>query len=179
MVSGLAPPVITAESLNPAGGQIFARTQQAGTAEVEKAIEAAHRAFAAWGTSLASEREKLLLKTCEVIERRTPEIRDMLIDECGPVFNKALWEIDYVANCLRSAAGDVRHVAGETMPVTQPGQISMPVRRPLCVVAGIAPFNSPFPLGLQFGKAAKINRLRWPVYSRLNLRRKMAYLNYI
>jgi vanillin dehydrogenase len=140
---------VTAESLNPADGQIFARTQQAGAAEVERAIGAAHRAFAAWGSSLASEREKLLLKTCDVIERRTPEIRDMLIDECGSVFNKALWEIDYVTDCLRSAAGDVRHVMGETMPVTQAGQLSMSVRRPLGVVAGIAPFNSPFLLSMK------------------------------
>jgi vanillin dehydrogenase len=130
---------ITADSINPADGKIFARIQQAGSEEVSRAIEAAHRAFASWGSWLASEREKMLLKTCEVIERRTPEIRDMLIDECGSVFNKALWEIDYVTGCLRSAAGDVRHVMGETMPVTQPGQISMSVRRPLGVVAGIAP----------------------------------------
>ncbi|MEJ0095910.1 MAG: aldehyde dehydrogenase family protein [Methylocella sp.] len=140
---------ITADSINPADGDIFARVQQAGSDEVLRAIDAAHRAFASWGSSLASEREKMLLKTCGVIERRTPEIRDMLIDECGSVFNKALWEIEYVTDCLRSAAGDVRHVMGETMPVTQPGQISMSVRRPLGVVAGIAPFNSPFLLSMK------------------------------
>ncbi|MFG1403621.1 aldehyde dehydrogenase family protein [Xanthobacter sediminis] len=140
---------ITADSINPADGSLFARTQQAGAEEVKRAIDAAHAAFAQWGSSLASTREKMLLKVAEVIERRTPEIRDMLIDECGSVFNKALWEIDYVTDCLRSAAGDVRHVMGETMPVTQPGQISMSVRRPLGVVAGIAPFNSPFLLSMK------------------------------
>ncbi|MFC7054347.1 aldehyde dehydrogenase family protein [Hansschlegelia quercus] len=140
---------IIAESFNPADGALFARTQQAGRDEVVRAIDAAHKAFGAWGSSLAAEREKILLKTAEVIERRTPEIRDMLIDECGSVFNKALWEIGYVTDCLVSAAGDVRHVMGETMPVTQPGQISMSVRRPLGVVAGIAPFNSPFLLSMK------------------------------
>lgn len=138
-----------ADSFNPADGTLFARTQQAGRDEVLRAIEAAHTAFQTWGSSLASEREKMLLKTCDVIERRTDEIRDMLIDECGSVFNKALWEIAYVTDCLRSAAGDVRHVMGETMPVTQRGQISMSVRRPLGVVAGIAPFNSPFLLSMK------------------------------
>jgi aldehyde dehydrogenase (NAD+) len=38
---------------------------------------------------------------------------------------------------------------GETMPTTQPGQISMSIRRPLGVVAGIAPFNSPFLLSMK------------------------------
>ncbi|GJE26858.1 aldehyde dehydrogenase family protein [Methylobacterium organophilum] len=140
---------LVADSVNPADGTIFARTQQAGRDEVVAAIDAAHKAFGSWGASLASEREKILLKTAEVIERRTDEIRDMLIDECGSVFNKALWEIAYVTDCLVSAAGDVRHVMGETMPVTQPGQISMSVRRPLGVVAGIAPFNSPFLLSMK------------------------------
>ncbi|HEY0292293.1 MAG TPA: aldehyde dehydrogenase family protein, partial [Hansschlegelia sp.] len=140
---------IVADSLNPADGTVFARSQQAGADEVLEAIGAAHAAFGKWGSSLASEREMILLKTADVIERRTDEIRDMLIDECGSVFNKALWEISYVTDCLRSAAGDVRHVMGETMPVTQPGQISMSVRRPLGVVAGIAPFNSPFLLSMK------------------------------
>jgi vanillin dehydrogenase len=140
---------IAADSINPADGTVFGRTQQAGREEVLSAIAAAHEAFATWGSSLASEREKLLIKTSDVIERRTPEIRDMLIDECGSVYNKALWEIAYVTDCMRSAAGDVRHVMGETMPVTQTGQISMSVRRPLGVIAGIAPFNSPFLLSMK------------------------------
>ena len=138
-----------ADSLNPATGQVFARTHQAGVEEVLAAIDAAERANATWGTSVASEREQLLLRTCDVIMRRTTEIRDMLINECGSVSNKAMWEIDYVTDLLRSTSGDVRHVAGETMPVTIPGQLSMSVRRPLGVVAGIAPFNSPFLLSMK------------------------------
>ncbi len=71
------------------------------------------------------------------------------IEECGSVFSKALWEIDYVIDALRVAAGDARHVIGETMPMTMPGQISMSVRKPLGVIAGIAPFNSPFLLSMK------------------------------
>ena len=138
-----------ADSINPATGNIFARTHQAGAEEVLAAIEAAQNATATWGTSVASEREKLLLRVCDVITGRVNEIRDMLIDECGSVSNKAMWEIDYVTDLLRSTAGDVRHVMGETMPFTVPGQLSMSVRRPLGVVAGIAPFNSPFLLSMK------------------------------
>src|SRR5262245_4607591 len=46
---------MTADSINPADGTLFARTQQAGAPEVAAAIEAAHRAFASWGRSLASD----------------------------------------------------------------------------------------------------------------------------
>ena len=138
-----------AEDINPATGDIFARMQQAGPDEVEQAIAAAHRAAIVWGTSLVAEREMMLLKVCDIIIRRTVEIRDALIEECGSAFGKALWEIDYVTDLLRSAAGDVRHTMGETMPMSQPGQISMSIRRPLGVIAGIAPFNSPFLLSMK------------------------------
>jgi vanillin dehydrogenase len=111
---------------------------------VNRAIEAAHGAARTWSATLVSEREVLLLRTADVIQRRTAEIRDLLIEECGSVFSKALWEIDYVVDALRAAAGDARHVMGETMPMTMLGQLSISVRKPLGVIAGIAPFNSPF-----------------------------------
>jgi vanillin dehydrogenase len=135
--------------VNPATGEVFAAVQQAGDEEIEWAIDAAHRASRIWGATLASEREKVLLRVGEVIAERVDEIRDLLIEECGSAFNKALWEIEYVTDLMRSTAGDVRHVMGETMPMTQAGQISMSMRRPLGVIAGIAPFNSPFLLSMK------------------------------
>ncbi len=112
-----------ADDINPATGKVFARTQQAGAEEVDKAIAAADAAAAIWGKAMVSEREIVLLRAVDVIVRRTAEIRDMLIEECGSAFSKALWEIEYVVDALRSAAGDARHVMGETMPMTMPGQI--------------------------------------------------------
>ncbi|MEG6508865.1 aldehyde dehydrogenase family protein [Methyloligella sp. 2.7D] len=138
-----------ADDINPATGEVFARVQQAGAEEVERAIAAAHRASESWGNTLASEREILLLKVCDIITKRQDEIRDLLIEECGSVSGKAQWEIEYVIDLMRSTAGDVRHVFGETMPMTQPGQLSLSVRRPLGVIAGIAPFNSPFLLSMK------------------------------
>jgi len=137
------------DDINPATGEVFARVQQAGLVEIDQAIASAHRAGEDWGKRIVSEREVVLLRTCDVIERRKEEIRDLLIEECGSVFSKALWEIDYVVDALRVAAGDARHVMGETMPMTMPGQISMSLRKPLGVIAGIAPFNSPFLLSMK------------------------------
>ncbi|MBU6420159.1 MAG: aldehyde dehydrogenase family protein, partial [Proteobacteria bacterium] len=59
-----------ADDFNPATGELFARVQQAGAEEVERAISAAHKAAQSWGASLVAEREGLLLKLHDVIQAR-------------------------------------------------------------------------------------------------------------
>jgi aldehyde dehydrogenase (NAD+) len=55
----------------------------------------------------------------------------------------------YCIDLLRSAAGDARHIFGETLPHSASGQIGMTIRQPLGVIAGIAPFNAPFLLAMK------------------------------
>jgi acyl-CoA reductase-like NAD-dependent aldehyde dehydrogenase len=137
------------DDLNPSTGKIYARVQQAGAEEVERAIASAYRARESWGGSLVAEREGVLFRAADILATRMEEIRDVLIDESGSTFGKSMFEVAYVIDLLRSSAGEVRHVFGETMPMSQPGQLSMTVRRPLGVIAGIAPFNAPFLLAMK------------------------------
>ena len=69
---------------------------------------------------------------------------EVLRREGGATFGKSMFEASFVVNLLRSAAGECRRIFGATMPSDSPGLVSMTVRRPLGVVAGIAPFNFPF-----------------------------------
>jgi vanillin dehydrogenase len=50
---------------------------------------------------------------------------------------------------LRVAAGCIRQPHGDTFPASATGQIGMTIRQPLGVIAGIAPFNSPFLLAMK------------------------------
>lgn len=137
------------DDINPATGEVFARIHQASAADLERAIAAADRAFATWGNTLAKEREAILLKAADILEQRVPEVAEVLMDEAGSVFGKAMFEASFVVNLLRSAAGECRRVVGETIPSDSPGVFSMSVRRPLGVIAGIAPFNFPFLLAMK------------------------------
>jgi aldehyde dehydrogenase (NAD+) len=138
-----------AEDINPATGEVFARIAQAGARDVEDALSAAHGARAAWAKMLVNEREALLLKTADIIASRAEEIRDLLIEETGSVFMKAPWEVSYAVECLRVAAACLRQPNGDTFPACARGQVGMTIRQPLGVIAGIAPFNSPFLLAIK------------------------------
>ncbi len=138
-----------ADDLNPATGEVYARVAQASPQDVEDAVASAHAARGSWQAMVAAEREAILLKAADIIAARADEIRDLIIDETGSVLLKAPWEVGYAVECLRVAAGCVRRPTGETFPTSQPGQLSMTIRQPLGVIAGIAPFNSPLLLGMK------------------------------
>jgi len=138
-----------ADDVNPATGEVFARIAQAGARDVEDALAAADGARHAWRKMLANEREALLHRTAEIIAAQADEIRDLLIEETGSVYMKAPWEVSYAIECLRTAAGCVRQPHGDTFPASAAGQMGMTIRQPLGVIAGIAPFNSPFLLAMK------------------------------
>lgn len=140
------------DDLNPATGEVYARVHYAAPADVERAIAAAARAAPAWAATGPAAREAVLLEAASVLAGRREAIAEVLIDETGATFGKAMFETGFVVDLLRAAAGECRRVCGETIPSDSPGLWSLTVRRPLGVIAGISPFN--FPLLLAVKKLA-------------------------
>ena len=138
-----------ADDMNPATGEVYAKVHQASREDVDSAIAAAYRAKDAWGSTAPAQREAILIKAAAILEERISEFADVLIDEGGATFGKAMFETSFVITLLRSAAGECRRIFGETMPSDAPGVFSMSIRRPLGVIAGIAPFNFPFLLAMK------------------------------
>lgn len=131
------------EVRNPFTGEVIGRTHLATAADIEAALASAEEARKPWGKTLASEREAILLKAADIVERRRMEIAQVLIEEGGNVFGKAMFECDYMISTFRIAAGQARDIRGETMPADAPNRLSMTIRQPLGVVVGIGPFNAP------------------------------------
>lgn len=134
---------------SPIDGSVYARVHQATRDDLVAAVTAAHAAFGKWGGTLARERERYLSAAADHLEANLPAYADVLINEGGSPWGKAMFEASFVANMLRSAAGECRRIVGETMPSDSPGMLSMSVRRPLGVVAAIAPFNFPLLLAMK------------------------------
>lgn len=129
--------------IDPYTKKPVANVRLATASDIDKAIELAVPAQKQWAALLPAQREAVLLKAADIVERRRDEIARVLIQEGGNVFGKAMFECDYIVSTFRIAAGQVRDVRGETMPSDSPNRISMTIRSPLGVVAGIGPFNAP------------------------------------
>ena len=142
-------PSAMSDVLNPANQKSFARIFMGQAQHMRAAIDAAHAAKAAWGNSPAALREKILHRAADELEAATNDIVDLLIGEGGSTFGKAHFEIPFAANMLRSIAGEARRVQGDVFPSDVSGLISLAIRRPLGVVAGISPFNFPVVLALK------------------------------
>lgn len=137
------PPASLTDVINPASRKPFAKVLMAQPDHMRKAIDAAYAAKDSWGRTLAAERELVLQRASEVLENCRHEVVDLLIDEAGSTFGKAQFEVSFTVNMLRAVSGEARRIQGTVMPADVPGMMSIAIRRPLGVVAGIAPFNFP------------------------------------
>ncbi len=137
------------DDMNPANNTVYARVQNAGKADLERVLSSSQKAFETWKDMLPSARERLFLKVADLMEERAKELQDVLIDEAGSTLLKAGYETHHTPNFLRSMAGEVRRVKGETYVSDYPGVKSLCIRRPLGVVVSIAPFNFPLLLGVR------------------------------
>lgn len=129
--------------LNPLDDSLFCKAAESNEADINKAVDAAHACFKSYRKCLAKDREAMLMKAADLLERDRDEFLELLIDEVGSPMNKAQFEVNQTIGQLRAAAGTARRITGQTMPSDTPGRLSMSVRKPLGVVAAITPFNVP------------------------------------
>lgn len=145
---------IDGKSTSPQGGKYFSSRNPlndapitdvaAGSIEdINSAVETAHAAFKDFRHTLPKEREKILCKAADLLERDRGEFMEILVDEIGSPIKKAGFEVEKGLSFLRAAAGMTRQVTGKTIPSDAPGKFSMSIRSPIGVVAAITPFNVP------------------------------------
>jgi aldehyde dehydrogenase (NAD+) len=139
-VSGKTIPV-----MNPATGAQITTVPDAGTEDVDRAVRAARRTFesGAWRNMKVSEREKIIWRIGELIEKNKEELGMLESLNNGKTFREALrgdippsWDIFYYY------AGWARKIYGETIPVDG-NYLNYTLREPVGVVGMITAWNYP------------------------------------
>jgi aldehyde dehydrogenase (NAD+) len=141
----------TFDDLNPYTGEVYARLAKGDTKDADRVMAAAHGARKQWAATPPIERARVLSKASEILEANRKEFADVLIEEGGGTFGKAMFEISQTVDLLDTAGADSKRILGETFH-TDPGKLSMTLRRPRGTVLAITPWN--FPLILSMYKVA-------------------------
>jgi 1-pyrroline dehydrogenase len=133
----------TMEVLNPATGEVIAEVPRASAEDVDRAVEAARKAWAEWREKTPKDRMELLLKLADVIEENAEELARLESLNVGKPWWVAKDEPPVMADNLRFFAGAARNLEGKSAGEYVEGYTSMIRREPLGIVAGICPWNYP------------------------------------
>jgi len=132
--------------INPATEEVFAQVPRGTKEDVDKAVQAAHRAFKEWSETSLAERKRLLYKAADIVEKRADEIARALTREQGKPLSQAANELKNAAHVLRFFADEIFRVYGEIIPLPRNDYESVLIWQPVGVVAAITPWNYPVQL---------------------------------
>lgn len=132
------------DSLDPATGQPWARMPEARVADVNRAVEAAERAFLSsdWALMTATQRGKLLLKLADLVAENAPRLAELETRDTGKIIRETSAQIAYVAEYYRYYAGLADKIEGAHLPIDKPDMEVWLRREPVGVVAAVVPWNS-------------------------------------
>ena len=130
--------------LNPRTGGLILELPEASTAQVDRAVAAARRAFDSWSRTTPAERADALLRIAARVEAEADAFAALEALNCGKPINAARNdEIPAIVDCYRFFAGAVRCQHGAVAGEYLAGHTSMIRRDAIGVVASIAPWNYP------------------------------------
>lgn len=112
-------------------------------ADVENAVLSAQKAFNTWSKTEASTRSEILYKFADLLEKNVEELSFMLSAEQGKILNESKGEIYRAVKEVRFCAGEALRAQGLTLPSEKSKMWTSTIRKPIGVIAAIAPWNFP------------------------------------
>ena len=145
---------------DPATGAVTRRVAFASGADVDRAVDAAHRGFRAWSAQSLARRSNVLFRFRELVAANADQLARVITAEHGKTLEDARGEVQRGLEVVEFACGAAHLLKGEASEAVGTGVDSHSLRQPLGVAAGITPFNFPamvpmwmFPLALACGNA--------------------------
>jgi malonate-semialdehyde dehydrogenase (acetylating)/methylmalonate-semialdehyde dehydrogenase len=127
---------------NPADGSVISRVPLSPGGEVDRAVQAAKRAFPAWSATPIKERVQVFFRYKTLLEQNIAELARIVTEENGKIDNEARAEVLKSAELTEFACSLPQITAGEVLEVSR-GVECRVERFPVGIVASITPFNFP------------------------------------
>ncbi len=133
------------ESYDPYAGRPWALIPRGGTADVERAVAAAHRAFSSgeWPALTASRRGALLRRLGDVVAEHAERLARIEVRDNGKLIAEMGAQLRYLPEWYYYFGGLADKIEGSVIPIDKPGMFNYTRHEPLGVVAAITPWNSP------------------------------------
>jgi malonate-semialdehyde dehydrogenase (acetylating) / methylmalonate-semialdehyde dehydrogenase len=129
--------------LNPASALALAEVPLSPAAEVDRAAEAAAKAFVEWRRRPAGERIQPLFKLKALLEENLDDLARTVTEESGKTYAESVGELRRAIENVEVACGIPVLMQGQCSEDIAPGIDEHMIRQPLGVVAAITPFNFP------------------------------------
>jgi len=127
---------------NPRHGKVISSMPLSGKEALDMAVEAAKAAFPAWSGMPVKERVQVFFRYKTLLEKHLQELSELVMDENGKTFDEARAEVEKSIELTEFACSMPQLVYGEILEVSR-GVECRVERKPLGIVASIAPFNFP------------------------------------
>jgi alpha-ketoglutaric semialdehyde dehydrogenase len=132
------------ENRNPADrNDLIGAFPASAAQDVDAAVQAAKKAFAAWRLVPAPKRGEMLYRVGELLRKHKEEIARGMTREMGKVIKETRGDVQEGIDTAFYVAGEGRRLFGETTPAELPSKFAMSVRMPVGVCALITPWNFP------------------------------------
>ncbi|PLS17201.1 aldehyde dehydrogenase [Bacillus sp. M6-12] len=115
---------------------------------VDKAVQAAHRAFLSWKKTPLEERISLLLKVADKLSAETEKVAKVVSKENGMLVNATRLEIGMAVSGIKNIVDLAENHFQPKIFEDESGWVSVE-KKPMGVIAGIVPWNAPVVLTMQ------------------------------
>ncbi len=140
--------------LNPATGEVQSQVPYANADEVDRAVQAARKAFVEWSAASASRRSQVLFRFRDLLVQNADTLAEIVGKEHGKTIADAKGSIQRGVDVAEFACGIPHLMKGEFSSNVGGGIDTFSQREAIGVVGGITPFNFPVMIPLWMGVMA-------------------------
>jgi (Z)-2-((N-methylformamido)methylene)-5-hydroxybutyrolactone dehydrogenase len=133
------------ESDDPYRGEPWAAIPRGSSADVDRAVRAAHKALTsgAWPGLTPSQRGALLRRLGDLITERSKALAEIEVRDNGKLYAEMSAQTAYMAQWYHYYGGLADKIEGAVLPADRPETFNYTRYEPIGVVAAIVPWNSP------------------------------------